>query len=87
MPLFCKYGCGDADIYVWQVAETVEELLLMVDDATRAAATNLNSLEFLTIWNAATDFVDNFTECCTHWNFNKTCIVDFTTKSKYFCTL
>lgn len=38
MPLFCKYGCGDADIYVWQVAETVEELLLLVDDATRVAA-------------------------------------------------
>ena len=37
MPLFCKYGCGDADIYVWQVAETVEELLLLVDDATRVA--------------------------------------------------
>ena len=34
----------------------------------------------------ATDFVYDFSECCTHRYFYETCIVDFTADSKYLCT-
>ena len=57
----------------------------MSRDTSAGRTTCLSCFECFAIGDTATDIIDDFAQGCTHWNFNKTCVVDFTTNSKYFC--
>ena len=45
-------------------------------------------LSWLNVWDSytATDFKNNFTQTCSHRNFNQAGIIHFSCKCKYFCS-
>ena len=60
---------------------------MLFGDNTTGRSTSLNTLELLSVLDSATNLEDDFTEGCSHGNFNKTRVVYLTSQSENLCSL